>query len=482
MRVAIFAPLACIRPHFETDLEIAQRHLDDGDEVLVLACDGVLPSCYPNPDHLRTRCLGCISRRQSGLSLLSRRVEVRSLKRLTPADRREIAALPTRFGSPRELSSFRIEGFDIGYAALSSVVTVTEDPEPDLEALEDLVRRQLVTGLTVYRSIQHHLDAGGIDRLVLFNGRVCEMRAALRACQQRGVDVVVHERGRDMHHFQTVAGAFPHDVGLLTERVRAAWRRGSEDREAIAADWFRRRAAGVDSLWFSFIGDQDRGSLPEGWSRERHNVVFFTSSEDELVAVSDDLRGHLFDHQTAAVEWLADRLGARGGRVHLTVRMHPNLRTRGSAQVHRMRGVRAPWLTVLGPEHPADSYALLHAADTVLTFGSTMGVEATFWGRPSVLGGAGLYQELGATLRARTRDELLDLLTRPLEPLDREPAMMLGYYLATLGQPFLYFQAASLDRGTFRGREVRMEAPLDAAMRVRRRLRRLVRPRRGRGA
>ena len=41
MRVLVFTANTDWKPHYETDLEIIQRHLDDGDEVVHLHCDDI---------------------------------------------------------------------------------------------------------------------------------------------------------------------------------------------------------------------------------------------------------------------------------------------------------------------------------------------------------------------------------------------------------------------------------------------------------
>ncbi len=45
MRVVIFAPYAYKQRYFETVLEIAQQHLDAGDELTLLTCGAALAEC-----------------------------------------------------------------------------------------------------------------------------------------------------------------------------------------------------------------------------------------------------------------------------------------------------------------------------------------------------------------------------------------------------------------------------------------------------
>jgi hypothetical protein len=60
MHVLVFAPFAVSEYHFDTDLEIAQRHLDDGDRVTLAVCNADLPTSETNVEHDLGRCIRCV--------------------------------------------------------------------------------------------------------------------------------------------------------------------------------------------------------------------------------------------------------------------------------------------------------------------------------------------------------------------------------------------------------------------------------------
>ncbi len=60
-RVLIYSHVALWEPHHATTIEIAMRHHDRGDEVIVLSCFGDLRSCPANPVHKETACSACRS-------------------------------------------------------------------------------------------------------------------------------------------------------------------------------------------------------------------------------------------------------------------------------------------------------------------------------------------------------------------------------------------------------------------------------------
>jgi hypothetical protein len=57
-----------------------------------------------------------------------------------------------------DLKYFTIGNYDIGSEILSSLISCTRNPEPDLGKYEDEIGRNLLSCLAVYRSIQNYLN------------------------------------------------------------------------------------------------------------------------------------------------------------------------------------------------------------------------------------------------------------------------------------------------------------------------------------
>ena len=51
MRILVYTTYAVNTPHFETELEIIQRHLDENDEVTIVECNAELSCCDVNWSH-----------------------------------------------------------------------------------------------------------------------------------------------------------------------------------------------------------------------------------------------------------------------------------------------------------------------------------------------------------------------------------------------------------------------------------------------
>jgi len=134
MKIAIIAPYRTVAPHFEAELEIAQRHLDAGDEVQFLSCEGELANCDFNIDRDPSICTNCRGRRSHGMDLIGGNCATYKIETANPI------SIP-RFESLQQLMDWKVENFDVGYAALSSLVSVVRDPEPDLVKHERLLNQ-----------------------------------------------------------------------------------------------------------------------------------------------------------------------------------------------------------------------------------------------------------------------------------------------------------------------------------------------------
>jgi hypothetical protein len=155
MKIVIISPLATVAPHFETELEIAQRHIDEGDQVEMLACDGGLACCDFNASRAANRCDSCIGRRQAGLKLLDQRVELFSIGSQIPRD-----VIPEGiFASLEALKSFASNN-SISCAVLSSLSQLPRSPA-DLTIHRELMERLVQAALTTYAALG---IVGSIDR------------------------------------------------------------------------------------------------------------------------------------------------------------------------------------------------------------------------------------------------------------------------------------------------------------------------------
>jgi len=278
------------------------------------------------------------------------------------------------------------------------------------------------------------------------------MRAVFRACQGKGVDCFLHERGKDKDHYELFENHLPHDLDGVDRVIRRLWDAADHnEREQVGAAWYQDRFDRVETAWHSFTKEQQYGRLPKGFSSARRNVSIFCSSDDEFVAIGDAWKNELYPNQVEAIAAIAGAMQGASPETKIYLRVHPNLKNVDNARKRQMMSLDFPNLEIIAADAEVDTYALLKASDTVASFGSSVVMESVFWGRPSVLLGPCLYQNLGGPVRSHSHSQTIELLCSELEPADKVGALMYGHWFQARGYPYRYFAATNFYEGKFKG-------------------------------
>ena len=456
MKVLLISLFSNMPHHVSTEMEILQSHIDDGDDVSVLGCMGELPACMHKKQEVAKRCRECVTNRSRGMLLLSKPPTLFAMDAYyTKADREKESSIKTRFESVDEVKDYVVDGFDLGYGALSSTVYICRDSYLASQESRDMLARMCIAAYRTFCSVREFLRVHDFDRVYLFNGRFATCRGAFRACQQAGVDVRIHERGSSNAKFMVFDNVMPHDLVARDRRIRDLWEQSTEEQRELGHKLYKNRRERVEFKWHSHTKEQQAGRVPEHFDPNDRNVVVYSSSDDEYVAIGKEWVTPGFSSQSEAIQTLHNNLRKNNSNIQLYVRMHPHLKGVDNKDTRLLHSLKGENLTVIPPESPVCSYALLDGSEKVVTFGSTVGIEATYWGKPSILAGMNFYRSLDGTYIANSDEELLELVEADLDPKPQEPALMFGLDLVTYGQPFKYYKATGFDGGFFKGHFMR---------------------------
>ena len=440
-------PFSAWIPHLATDLEIAARHINNGDEVHIIQCSGDLPSCEPNPNHFKLSCILCKSRRDKGLNLI----------KLPRQNRHELALnnfirdqdLPD-FSSIQELKAFEVDNVDIGMAVASTLISMVRESNPDLSQYKNFIHKNLLMSIAVYDAIKHHLEEIKPDVFYLFNGRFAALRPALRAAQNIGIKTFTHDRAGILQRYTLTENTIPQDLEYSKNQIEIYWNdeRLPIEKEEISKRWFEDRRGGKDQGWFSFTKSQRKGNLPESFDYTKRNIAIFISSEDEFEAITE-WENPIYKNQTDAIRAMIN--ADIDENIRFCLRIHPYLKGLSNTQTQELSELNAQNLVVIPAEDKVDSYQLMDACEKVITFRSTIGIESVFWGKPSILVGSAFYEGLEGCYIPKNHDELIDLINRRLNPLTKAGALKYGYWQAVRGEPYKHYTPESIRGGKFMG-------------------------------
>lgn len=470
MNVAIFAPYATVNSSFGTDLELAQEHLNASDDVTFITCESELRICDRNPNGSRLKCIECVQMQRKGLASLenTQKLTIAKLKEIPKkGDWSNFDGETPIFGSIQELKAFSIDSFDIGYAVAASIITQTGDSHPNLKQFQTLIDGLLRASEYAFAQLDSLFSKVDYEKVYVFNGRYSVTASCIAAAIKHSIAYATHDRGRTHEFYEVFDNANAADMAWFQAAINNRWLNSedaADDRKLIVDRWYQRKRDGLPLEWISFTADQEKGRLPATWKKEEYNYVVFTTSENESATLGRGWENQLFQNQASGVKFLAesieknDRLNGR--RSNIYVRIHPNQALAHRDEVQRFVDLAQENVEVVMPSSKVSTYAMLDACDVVITFGSTMGVEATYWGKPSLLLGPTFYSGVGATYNPQTHEQIIELLAKPLVPKPRDGAYQYAYLLATLGRPFKYYRPEDHLRGKFNGNSMTASFPL----------------------
>jgi len=451
------------KPHLETAAEVLLERVERESVAFAYAGNGLPWQEYPLDRLGRGALLDMPARVRALEGLLSQRgIAIADCPRVQVSTVRQVEQWAQAFsGDLVGLKRYAWKGHTLGLGVASSLISKYRNPALDThENLHEIRSALQAAGLVFERTlllIEQHKP----DTVLTFNGRFACCYPVVKAAQAAACKVLLHERGCDFRKYE-VFDTSVHSIEKLRERIQRHWDARPDDVSArrTGEEFFLRRRGGDGIGWKSFIDGQTRGlTLPKDG---RKRVVYFSSSEDELAAVEDGATQKFApEGQKSAVMKLVSAC-RKVSEIDLVVRVHPNAADCHVDELAWWSSLAKQGVNVIEPRAKVDSYALLESADLVCSYGSTIGVEAAYWGKASALLGDAGYVGSGCCAEPSDEDELVKLIRNVPQAWSREGCLRYGYYIATFGREYHHYRPSSLFDGELLGQPLSHRSALGA--------------------
>lgn len=453
MKIVFFTSYTAT-PHFETELELIESYLKDGHEIIQITCNRTLDICYLNPKLDKATCWQCISKRNFGVEQLSKKIKSIDISKYFEKSPPKISVK-----NLDELKSLKIENFEIGYAVLSNLIDITRTTDVDLKANFLLFNRIYKSTAKVYYAFEKIIESEKPDLVYVFNGRSGNESAAVASCKKLGVNFYTHERGNSKDFYATFQNQIPHESFRLKNSYESLWDQGENDKLKKGSDFFEEKINRKDRNWFSYVNDQEFGELPETWDNSKINIVIFNTSNFEIFALGKGWDFKLYKDQLEIIETLEKKVSEDSLSLDFDIylRIHPNIKNHFYEEERIIEALGdSSRIKIISSKSSICSYSMLLKSNIVLTFGSTMGVEATYFKKPSILIGPSFYDNLDCTYKIDSIEDFLDLIKNgdTLLPKPQLNSIKYGFHFQTFGKRFVHYNAHSLFEGTFKNKNL----------------------------
>ena len=439
-------------PHFETDLELIEKSIIDGNEPISIICNGNLNSCLISKNPNWKDCVRCIGRRKNGISLLSRKIKTIAFNIEKFIINKDLESLFNPPNTLKELVQIKIGNFDLGYAVATLLVDQTKNPE--ISPKQDIEYTKLLMSIVykTYLWFGEILDREKPEKVYAMNGRHLYYRAIYQSCLDRGIPIFMHERGGDMNSYMLFENSLPHSL-LFWDKLIKEYRLTKEPEFILdnGSKYYSRKFSGEGLNWHSFVSDQQKNKLPHNIHKYPVKIGVFMSSEFEFAAVSPEWDEKPYPDQNQGILRICNEMN--DSRYHFFIRAHPNMRGHSNSHLNYLENNTPTNASFISPESEISSYALLKNCDVILTFGSTMAVEACYWGKPSINAGPAPYRSLNIGVKCNTHSEVIKALKGDWKVGSKDDAILYGAMMATYGIPFKHVKMETPFKGTFKGKD-----------------------------
>ncbi len=425
-RILVFSPYARIKFTTNYEMTIARACQTRGAEIKYVLCDGMLAECDMR---LFTRtsvgrpfdiCTSCQAEAKANLESAELSYDWLS-KYVTPEEQREVFQWAQGL-SPEEFPGARFRGHPLGEWIVSSIASYFRVAEIDMEDWETVTvsRGFLQAAAVTCIGLERLLEEWRPDSLLILNGRWSVLRVAFNLARQRGVRVLVYERGNSpgaisVVENETCISAVPF------EKFWSAWSNVPLSKNELdsVVTWIANRRFQNSSADIHFASAPEgsakfRAKL--GLSPTRKLIALYSSSTDEYGGETDG--AYPFPSQEVWIEKVID-WASRRTDCDLVIRTHPCLSGKGvgyrsTKMIEWFQSLKSRLpvnVKLIMPDEVLSSYDLMVAADLGLSYGSTAGIEMMALGKPIVLGSRlPPYRAVSEVLQLESETELESVL------------------------------------------------------------------------
>jgi hypothetical protein len=437
MNVFIYSSSSLAHPHFGVILNSAKEYSDSENDVTLLYCNGILKTCFKNPDGNEAICKVC----SLGYNILTESIfdsiNVVPLK----ANDLENSNVYFEYQNLNELKKIVFKDVQIGYSVLSTYISITRNPNPDInsstKAYFDFLLNEAVKLTNLVCEL---INNNNIDKIVVYNGRYYENRAFYDLAKKNNIDVEILEVvggyiPKQKLYKISFSNDLPHGININYNYGELVWNNSKldiADKINIGSSFFKNKINKIPVYDIVYTNAQIPNKLPTAWNSNNINIVFFNSSEDEFAAIGSEYDIlNLYNNQIEAIQNTLIEFSS-DDRYRFFLRVHPNLAAINYSNVTDIYSILGRYsnLTIINATDTIDTYELMIKCDKVVVFGSSMGAEAAYWGKPVILLTACMYYNFGFCYIPKSENEYFNLLrTIDLTPKDSLNAIKYSFYL-----------------------------------------------------
>lgn len=458
----VYMPYSFMSPHTDVTLAYIQDQINSGTRVIILGCRGSKEiSCGFNLYGSSLKCRYCVKRNLDALNTLRGDYEWVDINDFNSSPLPQKIRLDIlKAQSLEEIKLIQYQESDIGYAIVSSLVSRFRTVEINDKKRNILIK--LANGyVKSFCAAKKIIQDNDIKQAFVFNGRLELTRGFFRACEKEHIDCNILEVSQVGCKTLKYKNALPLDLDYTKSLIQSLWDTASIEQQKKAKEFYEKKAVGIAIHDKIYTTGQQKDLLPINWDDNNKNLVIFGSSADEFFAIGLDWEFPFYKNQFDGLKRITEALSESDIQIYF--RMHPNLTMLKDPEISKEFKLADsyPNFHVIAPQDKVSTYALMRGAEKVITFGSSVGVEAAYWSKDSVLAGNSMYAHLEGIIRPNSHQELVNEIYKPpSKVVSKLGSLMYSNFLLSRGHDIQGLEITN-STVTFEGKRQEQDFPIE---------------------
>ena len=451
MKILFYAPSARYYRDLGVILDEACIYSHQGHDVYFIYNNCSFGGCTANMRSSEHICKICRMMMKKNLRLLPKSIKKLNINQFWMDNQHHF-----EYSSVDDIRKIQYKQVKVGYSVLSSYFTISRNLYPLIdESSRSFFDKLISIECNLTDALERAIDEIQPNKICFFNARYFDWRPPYDLAISKGIEAVSCELTNHpkQNSKEEYINSTPHNILYRQKRCNDIWNNSTlsiDEKTQIAELFFKNRRSGIVAGDKVYISKQKKGKLPDDYDRNKGNIVIFNSSEDEFAAIGTEYDAlKLFRTQYQGISFILDTFKDKKD-IHVYLRIHPNL----SYVPYRYHTelLKLPELyhnvTVIPGDDSISTYDLMEAADKVIVFGSTMGLESAYWGRPVILLAGACYYYSDICYVPKSHEELKLLLLQKLRPKDNYETLKWGYYMM-YRDPDMFYKYVDFDMEWF---------------------------------
>lgn len=402
-KVVVHAAYPLWRKHILVTMARAIELQDAGNQVAVTYCNATAGTCAVNYGGSPIACMICKTRVRKTAEALG--LETIPLSVDGSVDKR-LPEIP--FSEKRAV----MEGVQSGVISTFRILPQESRRNSMIAAIK---RRYFRNASRLLKSMKAVVQDRQPDRIEVFNGRHACSKFSIIAARSAGIPFTTLEV--TARQFPMVcAGYMVHDRHQVQERILSH----PADLE-VAKNFYLRKRQPRDN---KFARKHCTAFVPPDTSGYRKRISVFLSSQDEFESLGKEWVSPFLNYGP-----IIEKACRENPDIMFLIRFHPNQADMAGDVLAPFKAVlELPNARVFYPTDTVNSYTLMEWSDTVVTFGSTITVEACWAGKAAIMLGPSFFDELDIAYTPKTLEEFGNVLRMDLKPKSPENAAKFAHF------------------------------------------------------